>query len=236
MLVHVHDVVTLPRLYTHVKASLNWVGLLLGRRRPGVHTRIACPTPAASYELRNRSLKSELIFMDALRGGRGDDKIPRRLEDPRGTEGLPKRDIEFAPWRPTPRQPRHDHTVSHSFHYPPICGPTGPQPEVGCSTSGSRASRTACRNRIRRRSKPGSARHKSGSVRRFRQRRPTPFPGLEGDATSSLTAHAAGQFSGARAEGGDLHNPHARIPADSLGIRGPTPLSTRVPPTLTTSS
>jgi hypothetical protein len=44
--------------------------------------------------------------MDALRGSRGDDKIPRRLEDPRGTEGLPESDIEFASWRPAPRQPR----------------------------------------------------------------------------------------------------------------------------------
>jgi len=51
--------------------------------------------------------------MDALRGSRGDDKIPRRLEDPRGTEGLPESDIEFASWRPAPRQPRHDHSVSH---------------------------------------------------------------------------------------------------------------------------
>jgi hypothetical protein len=75
--------------------------------------------PAAFYELRNRSLKSELIFMDALRGSRGDDKIPRRLEDPRGTEGLPESDIEFASWRPAPRQPRHDHSVSH----PPIIRP-----------------------------------------------------------------------------------------------------------------
>jgi len=57
--------------------------------------------------------------MDALRGSRGDDKIPRRLEDPRGTEGLPESDIEFASWRPAPRQPRHDHSVSH----PPIIRP-----------------------------------------------------------------------------------------------------------------
>ena len=52
--------------------------------------------------------------MDALRGSRGDDKIPRRLEDPRGTEGLPESDIEFASWRPA--------------HYPPKCGSVGPQP------------------------------------------------------------------------------------------------------------
>jgi len=66
--------------------------------------------------------------MDALRSSRGDDKIPRRLEDPRGTEGLPESDIEFAPWRPAPRQPRHDHTVGHPLHYPPNCSPAGPQP------------------------------------------------------------------------------------------------------------
>jgi len=66
--------------------------------------------------------------MDALRGSRGDDKIPRRLEDPRGTEGLPESDIEFASWRPAPRQPRHDHSVSHPPHYPPKCGSVGPQP------------------------------------------------------------------------------------------------------------
>jgi len=29
------------------------------------------------------------------------------------TEGLPESDIEFASWRPAPRQPRHDHSVSH---------------------------------------------------------------------------------------------------------------------------
>jgi hypothetical protein len=57
--------------------------------------------------------------MDALRGSRGDDKIPRRLEDPRGTESLPKGDIEFPPRRPAPRQPRHDHALSHPFHYQP---------------------------------------------------------------------------------------------------------------------
>jgi len=65
--------------------------------------------------------------MDALRSSRGDDKIPRRLKDPRGTEGLPKGDIEFAPRGPATRQPRHDHSVSHSFHYPPNCRTIGPQ-------------------------------------------------------------------------------------------------------------
>jgi len=55
--------------------------------------------------------------MDALRGSRGHDKIPRRLEDPRGTESLPEGDIEFPPGRPAPRQPCHDHLLSHPSHY-----------------------------------------------------------------------------------------------------------------------
>jgi hypothetical protein len=57
--------------------------------------------------------------MDAPDGGRGDDKIPRSLENTARAELLPKSDIEFASRSPAANQPGHNQTVCHHFHYPP---------------------------------------------------------------------------------------------------------------------
>jgi hypothetical protein len=58
-----------------------------------------------------------LIFIDAPDFGRGDDKIPRRFEDPARAEFLPKGDIEFAARRPPANQPGHHQAVRHRFQY-----------------------------------------------------------------------------------------------------------------------
>jgi hypothetical protein len=58
----------------------------------------------AAFKLRNRSLKSELIFIDSSGGSGGDHQIPRRLEDAGRAEFLPESDVEL----PAGRAPAHE--------------------------------------------------------------------------------------------------------------------------------
>jgi hypothetical protein len=75
-------------------------------------------TPAA-LKLRNRSLKSELIFMDASRSRGGNYQVPGRFADFRGAELLPERDIELASRRTATHRSRHHDPfpIRHSFYY-----------------------------------------------------------------------------------------------------------------------
>jgi hypothetical protein len=65
---------------------------------------------AASLKLRNRSLKSELIFMNASGGG-GDHEIPGSFVDARGSKLLPECDVEPASRRTASHQARHHHAL-----------------------------------------------------------------------------------------------------------------------------
>ena len=51
--------------------------------------------------------------MNAPRGGRGENKIPRRSENFRGSEFLPEFDIEFASRCLSLRETRHYEALSH---------------------------------------------------------------------------------------------------------------------------
>src|SRR4051812_25450992 len=67
----------------------------------------------AAFKLRNRSLKSELIFMDSSRGRGRHHKVPGGFKDLSRTKLLPERNIEFASGSPALYQPAHDHSVGH---------------------------------------------------------------------------------------------------------------------------
>src|SRR4051794_30279881 len=68
----------------------------------------------AAFQPRNRSLKSELIFIDASCGCGRDHQVPGGFKDFRRTEFLPERDIELASGSAALYQPAHDHPVSHT--------------------------------------------------------------------------------------------------------------------------
>jgi hypothetical protein len=56
--------------------------------------------------------------MHAPCGSRGYHQIPCGLENPARAQGLPEGDIELAAWRSATYQAGHNHTLTHSFHYP----------------------------------------------------------------------------------------------------------------------